>query len=435
MGSSALLIRWKAFLCLVLALVGTSPADADTFRVQTDRGTYLVEVNAPDVTVKSDGDDLVVARFKGDEVRLKLEVDRAERNSKEPVLTLRRDGKVIVSARRVSASAPSSSNPGPGRTILGGKPSSSAWSLAISPDGKTLLSGHQGFLRVWDLPRLTERFNVPTGKTVRRVALTPDGSTIASAEYAQVNGKTMGNVVIRDGKTGETRRAMAPVQAIHGVAISPDGKVVVSSSWSEWDVRVWDVEKGEQVGTLKGHSGVVGTILFSPDGKTLASAGDNSVRIWDVDTGATRQILRGHQKQVESVAISGDGRVLASGGFDETARAWDAATGKLLATFEHDDPVLSVAISPDGKTIASAAARWGDGFYGQAPADVQVWDVATSKSIATLPKQPSQIFAMVFTPDGKSLITASLSGAVTVWDLAMFQDEKGSPKPAPPEPR
>ena len=432
MRPRAVPIRWKVFLGLASVLLGASTAIGDTFRVTTNRGTYLVEVNAPDVTVKGDGDDLVVSRFQGDEVRLKLEVDRADRDSREPVLTLRRDGKVIVSARRVSSSPASPTAPRPGRTVLGGRPSSSAWSLAVSPDGKTLLSGHQGFLRVWDLASLTERFNVPTGKTVRRVALTPDGSTIASAEYAQVGGKAIGNVVLRDGKTGEARRAMAPVEAIHGVAISPDGKVVVSSCWSAWDVRVWDADRSEQVGTLKGHSGVVGTILFSPDGKTLASAGDSTVRLWDVDTGAVRKIFRGHQNSVETVAFSGDGKILASGGFDETARAWDVATGKLLATFEHDDPVLSVAISPDGKTIASASSRWGDGFFGQAPAEVQVWDVATGKPLATLPDHPNQVFAMVFTPDGKSLITASLSGAVTLWDLASFQDEKGSPNAAAP---
>jgi WD40 repeat protein len=435
MASRAVLSRWMVFLILSSMFALASTARCDTFRVTTNRGTYLVEVSAPDVTVKGDGDDLVVSRFKGDEVRLKLEVDRAERNSKEPVLTLQREGKVIVSARRVS-SGPASPTPStPGRTILGGRASSSAWSLAISPDGKTLVSGSQGFIRVWDLPSLTERFNVPTGKTVRRVALTPDGSSIASVEYAFNAGKAIGNVVIRDGKTGETRRVLAAVEAIHGVAISPDGKVIVSSSWSERDIRVWSAEQVEQVGTLKGHSGVVGTIIYSSDGKTLASAGDTTVRLWDVDTGAVRQILRGHQGSVESVSLSGDGKVVASCGFDETARAWDAATGKLLATFQHDDPVLSVAVSPDGKTVASASGRWGSGFYGQAPAEVQVWDVAASKPIATLPKQPNQVFAMVFTPDGKSLITASLSGAVTIWDLASFQEDNGSPKLAPPEER
>ena len=91
-----------------------------------------------------------------------------------------------------------------------------------------------------------------------------------------------------------------------------------------------------------------------------------------------------------------------------------------------------MAISPDGKTWSPPpAARWGDGFYGRAPAEVQVWDVATGKPVITLPTQPNQVFAMVFTPDGKSLITASLSGAVTIWDLAAFRDGKIPPEDGP----
>ena len=241
--------------------------------------------------------------------------------------------------------------------------------------------------------------------------------------------------MIRDGKTGEARRTMAAVEALHGVAIDPAGKVVVSSSWSESNIRVWDVEKGEQVGTLKGHTGVVGTVAYSPDGKTLASAGDTTVRLWDADTGRIQKVLRGHQGSVESVAFSADGKTLASGGFDDDARVWDVETGKVLATLECDNPVLTVALAADGKSVATAASRWGNGFYGVAPSQVQVWDVATGKPLAMLPEQPGQVFAMVFKPDGKSLFTASLSGAVTLWDLATFRVPEDASKSSTPSNR
>ena len=121
----------------------TASARADSFRVKTERGTYLVEVDAPDVVVRGDGDDLVITRLKGDEVRLKLDVDRADRSAKDPVLTVRRDGKAIVTARRISsASAPASPfADGPGRTVLGSGSTWTAWGLAMTPDGKTLVSG------------------------------------------------------------------------------------------------------------------------------------------------------------------------------------------------------------------------------------------------------------------------------------------------------
>ncbi len=426
-------IRRGAALGLALLLAGPSAATrGDTFRVKTGRGTFLVEVDAPGITVRADGDDLVVSRPPGEEIRVKFDDERAARASSDPAFSILRDGKAILTARRIGAAPPMLLAPAvgsKGERALGGPANGSAWGLAITPDGKTLATGHQGFIRVWDLATLAERFNVPTGKTVRRVALTPDGASLASAEYQHEAGKAVGNLVLRDGKTGEALRVSDPVEAVHGVAIDPSGKVVVSSSWAEKDIRVWDAETGKQVGTLKGHSGVVGTIAYSPDGKTLASAGDNTVRLWDVDTGEVRKILRGHGKSVESVAFSADGKTVGSGGFDATARAWDAATGKLLATFEADEPVLAVAVSPDGKAVAAASARWGNGFYGRAPAEVRVWDVASSKPLATLPEQPNQVFGVVFTPDGKSLITASLSGALTVYDLAQFPPEKAAPPP------
>jgi WD40 repeat protein len=415
-----LTIRWETALVLSAMVVGTSAAPGDTYRVKSDRGDFLVEADSPGVVVRVDGDDLLISRG-GDEFRVKLDTIRMDLSSKDPLLTIRRDGKVIVTARRLPNVPVPASASVPGRAVLNPKALSPAWSLAMTPDGQTLISGQQGFLRVWDPSTLAERYNVPIGKVGRRVALTPDGSTIASAEYAfKADGKAIGNVVIRDGKTGKAMREMSPVESIHGVAIDPTGKVVVSTSWSESTIRVWNVETGEQVGTLKGHSGAVGTVLYSPDGKTLASGGDNTIRLWDVDTGQVRKILRGHQDSVQSVAYSLDGKTIASGGADDDARVWDIETGKCLTTLQTENPVLAVALTADGKTVATASARWGNGFYSGAPAQVQTWDVASGKLLSTLPEQPAQVFDMLFKPDGKSLFTASLSGAVTLWELAKF---------------
>ncbi len=418
----------RGILVALTAVLIVAPAvRGDTFRVKTDRGMFLVEVNDPALTVRGDGEELALSRTGGDEIRLRLDSDRADRATKEPVLMIRRDGRVIASARRIGAGPlPATAVAATGVKVLNGRTGQAAWSLAVAADGRTLLAGTQGSLRTWDLPTFTERLNQPTNTTVRRVAGTPDGATIATAEHKPVGGKTMGNVVIRDGKTGAVRRVMSPVEALHCVTIAPDGKVVVSSTWAETDLRVWDVETGEQVGTLRGHSGAVGTVVYSPDGKTLASGGDTTVRLWDVDTGKVRSILRGHENSVESLAFSADGQTLASGGFDDTARVWDVASGKLVATMEYDHPVLAVALTADGKAVAAAGARWGNGFYNSAPAQVKVWDVATGKPRATLPDQPGQVFALCFTPDGKSLVTGSLAGTITVYDLASF--------PAPAEP-
>jgi WD40 repeat protein len=81
--------------------------------------------------------------------------------------------------------------------------------------------------------------------------------------------------------------------------------------------------------TLKGHTSLVLSVAYSPDGKTLASGSkDQTIKLWDVTTGKEQATLKGHTDLVTSVAYSPDGKTLASGGGDQTIKLWDVATGK-----------------------------------------------------------------------------------------------------------
>ncbi|HJT79352.1 MAG TPA: WD40 repeat domain-containing protein, partial [Gemmataceae bacterium] len=204
--------------------------------------------------------------------------------------------------------------------------------------------------------------------------------------------------------------------------------------------------------TLTGHDGQVNAVAFSPDGKTLASGGqDCAVVLWDLVTGKARTTLRGHQEPVACVAFSPDGKLVASGSAGVLPGAarekrgqvklWDAASGKERATLtlgKAGGPVSALAFSADGKFLAAAGetaplpsgTRTVNGIVQPlAPGAVGVWETATGKVRATLRDEDVPWFqALAFSPDGKRLaaVTGLLSpgqgNSVKLWDWPLQKE-------------
>ena len=95
---------------------------------------------------------------------------------------------------------------------------------------------------------------------------------------------------------------------------------------------LWDAATGQELLTLKGHTNVVTSVAFSPDGKRLASASFKTVKVWDAATGKELLTLKGHTEWVKSVAFSADGQRLASASWDGTVKIWDATTDEEMLT-------------------------------------------------------------------------------------------------------
>ena len=108
--------------------------------------------------------------------------------------------------------------------------------------------------------------------------------------------------------------------------------------------------------TLKGTSGEVCSIAFSPNNLHVAAGwSDSLIRIWDLTTGTLEQVMRGHSSGIHAVAFSLDGRSLVSGSGDSTVKLWDVATGTLQRTLQHDADVYTVAFSTDNHLIVSGS--------------------------------------------------------------------------------
>src|SRR6202158_1826456 len=208
------------------------------------------------------------------------------------------------------------------------------------------------------------------------------------------------------------------VRGVFAVAFSPDGKLIASGG-DDYTIKLWDVSTGAELGSLRGHSGRVNSVVFSPDGQLLASGSDDTtIKLWDIKTGVALRSLEGHPNHVLSVAFSPDGKRLATAGDmdvdQETAnlrnmvKLWDVRTGAQLHTFDgHADNVNSIAYSPNGRAIAS----------GSADGTIKLWDVNTAAQLRSFNGHTNIINSVAFSPDGKMLASGSYDQTIKLWNV------------------
>ena len=196
---------------------------------------------------------------------------------------------------------------------------------------------------------------------------------------------------------------------VNGVSFSPNNQYVVSGS-DDKTVRIWDVESGDCIKTLEGHTSYVYSVSFSPNNQYVVSGSSGkTVRIWDVESGDCIKTLEGHTDFVCSVSFSPNNQYVVSGSDDNTVRVWDVESGDCIKTLEgHTGWVRGVSFSPNNQCVVSGA--WDD--------TVRIWDVESGECIKTLEGHTKPISSIVFSPNNQYVLSKDSCDEKRIWNVS-----------------
>jgi dipeptidyl aminopeptidase/acylaminoacyl peptidase len=262
---------------------------------------------------------------------------------------------------------------------------------------------------------------------ITAVAVTPDGKTVATASADRT-------VRLWELATGKALRSLAGT----GVVTAPAGTVMATTD-DDSHICLREVSSGKLLHRFPGYHPA-----FAPDGKLLACVSEAEGQPWasgyydivlrDAATGAEVRRLRGHPGAIHCLTFSADGQVLASGAAGQrrqgknvdkapkvvdTIRLWDVATGKVMHQFGGDQhSVYALAFTPDGRSLVSGSYTTGGYKEGRDPdAPARVWETATGRERVHLVGHQGWVTSVAVSPDGRTVAAGGLDHSVRLWDI------------------
>jgi WD40 repeat protein len=280
--------------------------------------------------------------------------------------------------------------------------------VAFSSDSRRIASGSEDMVvRIWDTEtgEMAREFTRHT-HPIKAVAFAPDAKKVASIGYEPKTGELVvwdtssGDVIFKRGGGAWTSVTFAPdgqhlATGEIGAVKEKDGPPTQKPT-----VRIWNLS-GAQTGSLEGHEDAITQVAISPDGKQLVSSGaDQTVRLWDVTSG--KQVMAFQDEQAAlSVAFSPDGLRIASGSVDHTVKLWAPPANAVRTLDSEAKQANNVEFSPDGQHLAAVVGG-----------DAIIWNAMTGMRVKTVTGSGTY-GRLAWSPDGKQIAVGS-----RVWNVA-----------------
>jgi RNA polymerase sigma factor (sigma-70 family) len=332
--------------------------------------------------------------------------------------------------------------------------------VALAPDGKTAATtsfhspNTKWTVRLLDAATGKEQGRFQADMPVFHLLFSPDGKTLVALEPAN-GGKPTSTIHLWDVVTGKLRELPGQPDCLYAAAFAPDGKTLATGS--QQGIVVWDAVTAKERVRLGGQAAWTWGLSFSGDGKLLASVGSGAVHLWDVVADKERPVpAEGHQGSVEALAFLPDGKTLASAGQDCTLRLWEVAGGRPIRQdrLSAGTTDLGPWFAPDGSTLAwragkriaqldvatSAEGRQAGGkplrsfdfsevvyFFDVSPDGkllaaytrdrvLRLVDRATGKVLREFAKYPDLVSGLAFAPDARTLAVAVEDDSIRLED-------------------